>query len=187
MYINYLVHIDGDLRVIHNRKYKRKLIWSKRHLLIVMCGRACVYTNVYNVYGKEIALLRMRHLDTTNSWANHIISTWNNYRASVGVVPPHGWPLSMLLMTFAVLVTIMMCLYGYKKKYWKHRNITVQKSTPVTAVVYQSEQNDRPLQSKAISFDTDSSTIMSIILQTALFGMPKKIFFLVHMLNLIQK
>lgn len=59
LYNKCFIYIDSEIRVSVNRKYKRKVACSKRHPLMVMCGRACVYTNVYKVVGKELAIVRV--------------------------------------------------------------------------------------------------------------------------------
>jgi len=127
---------------------------------MVMCGRACVYTNVYNVYGKELAMLRISHMHTSNILANRMISIWNRFRENTGNLPPHGWPLSLLMLFFAMLATIGMFLYGYKNRFWKHESSKIAQSMKVNAAVFQSEKDGHSLESKALSFDADSSTII---------------------------
>ena len=122
---------------------------------MVMCGRACVYTNVYNVYGKELAMLRKSHMQTANSIVKRMISSWNQCRAHTGNLPPHGWPLSLLMFFLAVFATMGMCVYGYKNKFWKHNSSTIKNKMKVNAAVYQSEKDGASLESKAISFDAD--------------------------------
>ena len=90
IYNNSFVYVDSEIRVSVNKKYKRKMICSKRYPLMVMCGRACVYTNVYNVVGKDLVMLRVAQIDTTNNFANTLILCWNNHRNKIGIVPPHG-------------------------------------------------------------------------------------------------
>jgi len=160
LYIKCFVYIDSEIRVSVNRKYKRKVTCSKRHPLMVMCGRACVYTNVYNVVGKELAMLRIGQIDTSNNMANKLISTWNYHRNKLGMVPPHGWPLSLMMMILAVIATTGMCMYGYKNKFWKFQQQKSSTQHQIHASVYQSKKDGSSLESKAISFDADSSTII---------------------------
>jgi len=127
---------------------------------MVMCGRACVYTNVYNVVGKELAMLRIGQINTSNNMANKLISTWNYHRNKLGMVPPHGWPLSLMMMILAVIATTGMCMYGYKNKFWKSQPQKSSTQHQINASVYQSKKDGSPLESKAISFDADSSTII---------------------------
>ena len=161
IYIHLFVSLDTKIRKSTNRKYKRKLITSKRFPLLVLAGRACVYSNVYNVYGKDLMMLRTSQLCTKNNYANTVISIWNRIRKDIGSYPPHGWPLTCLLTILAIGATVGMCIYGYtnyflfKKSNNKHKNNTNQ----INASVYQSLQNES-LESRAESFDADSSTII---------------------------
>ena len=77
LYNTCFIYIDSKIHVSVNKKYKRKMICSKKHPLLVMNSRACVYTDVYNIAGKELAMLRISQLHTLNNVANTFISNWN--------------------------------------------------------------------------------------------------------------
>ena len=60
LYNKTFIFLDADYMPM---KSKRKRIFKqrrdkKRHQIVTLAGRLCVYSNVCNVYGKDLVLLR---------------------------------------------------------------------------------------------------------------------------------
>ena len=96
------------------RLFKRKK-GLREYQQLVLAGRLCVYSDVCNVYGKDLVLLRQPVMSTCESYVNKMIEFWNIQRNKIGIFPPSGWPLSFVLTTIAVFTATIDIITSYVK------------------------------------------------------------------------
>ena len=157
-----LISLDADYNPL---KSQRKRLFKgqqdrKGYRLLAMAGKLCVYSDVCNVYGKDLVLLRQPMMSFRTSYVNRMISHWNLQRNKIGVFPPTGWPLSMVMMLCAILAALIVIFHGYMKIL---RNTSSQLSNSndqhAFTTVFQSLQK-KGTMIKSQVFDTDSNTII---------------------------
>ena len=144
---------------------------------MVLVGRVCVYTNVYNVYGKDLMMLCTSQICTENDFMNTVISKWKQIRTDIGTYPLHGWPMTCLLTIMAIVATIGICIYGYKNNFFSKSaaNCKKSKNSQINASVYQFMRNES-LESRAESFDADLSTMIVVNLANCIIWRDKRNF-----------
>ena len=95
-------------------------MWITNHVtlngidhFLTIAGCLCIFSNVYNVYGKDLVLLRQPVLHHDNSILNRLIHFWNLKRNELGMLPFSGWPLSLSMFLIAVTTTLLIVTSGY--------------------------------------------------------------------------
>ena len=156
------IYVDADYKPLHskcNRILKRKRN-QKGFGLLTLSGRLCVFSDVCNVYGKELVMLRQPMMYCKESWFNKMIEMWNIKRNELGLYPPPGWPLSVSMFLIASLTVIIIISTGYARILQKKFSYCGNNKKNIrNHEVFQSiQRNGAKIKSQL--FDTDSSTII---------------------------
>ena len=162
IYKKTFIFLDADYMPLQSQ---RKRLFKQRrdkkgYKILTLAGRLCVYSNVCNVYGKDLVLLRQPVMHVSESYMNQVIINWNMEREKVGIFPPSGWPLSSVLMIMAVTTMMIVVLSGYiriLKMKISQRQFN-KKANAFTTVFQSLKKNGAKVQSQM--FDTDSTTII---------------------------
>ena len=149
--------MDADTKPRSCMKQKRikRILDRNRSPLLVLVGKLCVYTNVCNVYGKDLTFLRPPILDCRNSYAKKIIQAWNYGRYSIQPYPPPCWPTTLIIMSIMGVVAMVTVAQGYRKILQMCRIKSKSKKIVL--------QTSKDLDSKAgilKTFDSDSDVII---------------------------
>ena len=114
LYINFVVYIDADINVQAPRTFRlhkrsRSVAWAT---ILPLHRKACVFTHVINIHAEHIAFLRRPILRCDNTIAHHCVRIWNVFRQNLSSFPPHGLPLRMTMLFFAILVMMYVMVQG---------------------------------------------------------------------------
>ena len=96
-------------------KRKIRLINKNIHPLLVLAGKCCVFTKVYNVYASDLAMLKTPTVDCGRSHANKLIAIWNKHRSETSNYPPQCWPLTVMFWMIMWSIIILSVPHGYKR------------------------------------------------------------------------
>ena len=163
IYTKILLYLDADFRPLRSKQTQKlqRHIRPDKHRLLTLAGRFCVFSNVCNVYGKDLVLLRQPMMYSHDSFVTKFINFWNLKRGDLGMsFPPSGWPLSCAMFLIAGLTTIIILTTGYvmilKRKM---KSVRSRSDENVMQNVFQTiRKNDAKMHSQL--FDTDSNTII---------------------------
>jgi len=110
-------------------------------------GKLCLFSNVCNVYAQHIVYLPSVHHGYHNTYVSRIQKHVENYRHNIGLQPPQGWPLKVILAVAMLTVFAIHFLTAYKK-------LLQTKSKKNQCFKTTQDDNDAAL------FDSDADTVM---------------------------
>ena len=115
IYNYFLIYFDADYKPCYSKRNWsfRKKRDQKGSQILVIAGHLCVFSNVCNIYRKDLVLLQEPVLHHNNSVLNKSIQLWNVKQNELGMVPPSGWPLSLTMFVLAASTTLIIVTSGY--------------------------------------------------------------------------
>ena len=119
-----------------------------------MAGKLCVFNEVINVDGSELAMLRQPVFNCRNYIINLGISFWNKSRCKLGDVPPNGWPLRFTLAVIVAVSISISIIIGYTT-YILHSTKTKKAKLHAKCLLSTDDSTDEPT-----SFDGDTNSIV---------------------------
>ena len=115
IYNYFLIYFDADYKPCYSKRNWsfRKKRDQKGSQILVIAGHLCVFSNVCNIYRKDLVLLQEPVLHHNNSVLNKSIQLWNVKQNKLGMVPPSGWPLSLTMFVLVATTTLIIVISGY--------------------------------------------------------------------------
>ena len=159
LYDQILIYIDSVIisKAGKHKRFRNKYFSKSNSQFLTLAGSLCVFTEVINVTGAEMAMLRQPTFNCKDSIMNKAIQIWNKHRARLTPIPPTGWPLTTCLFAIAILL-IFVALFSARRK-WLQK-VTTQNQIKKLQHCFQSSFTSNCDNIVPRKFDVDSDTMV---------------------------
>ena len=119
MYEKFFSYLDANYTLQKVNKRAKRPRKNKTFRLLTLPTTVCVFTEIHNVAAQDLVMLSTVQLRFENSLYFKIAHCWNYYRNSLGLRPPDGWPLRILMISFVIIATIGTFCHVYRRYVFK--------------------------------------------------------------------